>query len=203
MRVGENCGDSKIRLDLGGFIALLPFFEDAKPHERNTEHCVIDSCRTNRHGATILLVSSLPDFPMTGQWLNTPISRQYELLISMASVDGAILIDRNGYLRGYGFILDGQANPEIERLSRGSRFNSALRFSQRMPNDSIIVVSEDGPLTVFRNGVIVYADPLSETDPFSIPTTDGESEMPLDVWGLLPKTRENPFGEATVLTAEG
>lgn len=169
----------------------------------NTVASTIDSCRLDRHGATLVLVPEIPTFPMTGHKLKLPIQEPRNLIGLMSSVDGAILLDYASNLHGYGYILDGNADPDAERLSRGARFNSALRFSRLIPEGFVLVVSEDGPLTLFQNGGLIYADPLSEVDVSRKPEKKVTDGMDLTLWSILPEVSATNSGEIVVDGPEG
>jgi DisA bacterial checkpoint controller nucleotide-binding. len=169
----------------------------------DTVSSIIESCRSQRHGATLVLVPEVPKFAMTGHKLKLPIKKPRNLMGLMSSVDGAILLDSESNLHGYGFILDGDADPDSERLSRGARFNSALRFSRRIPEGFVLVISEDGPLTLFRYGSLLYADPLSEVDPSRKPHKDITDGMDLTTWTVLPHARASKSGKMTLDGPEG
>ena len=68
---------------------------------------------------------------------------------SITSIDGAVLMDLDGYCHGIGVILDGVATEKGDP-SRGARYNSAIRYVEtisKTPNYSncfSIVISEDG-----------------------------------------------------------
>lgn len=78
-----------------------------------------------------------------------------ELLGHLTGIDGAVLVDTNGYCYAIGVILDGQASVH-GNPGRGARFNSAIRYVQFATDRGIstlaVVVSEDG-------GVDVIPDP--------------------------------------------
>ena len=78
-----------------------------------------------------------------------------ELLSHLTGIDGAVLVDTNGYCHAIGVILDGLASAQ-GNPGRGARFNSALRYVQSAVDNRIptlaVVVSEDG-------GVDVMPDP--------------------------------------------
>lgn len=67
-------------------------------------------------------------------------------LQALIAIDGALIIDLDGYLHATGVILDGIVGIEGDS-SRGSRYNSALTYQEfrgrKMPT-MIVVVSEDG-----------------------------------------------------------
>ena len=74
-----------------------------------------------------------------------------DLLRQVSSIDGTILLDPHANCHAIGVILDGPANDQCTP-SRGSRFNSAVRYvrsgsAQRLA----IVVSDDRTIDVFPN----------------------------------------------------
>jgi hypothetical protein len=75
---------------------------------------------------------------------------------ALAQLDGAAVLDREGTLRQLGVRLvpspDAEAGVEGYR---GMRHTAGRRYSFDDPTSTIIVVSEDGPVTVLRNGVLV------------------------------------------------
>jgi hypothetical protein len=78
-----------------------------------------------------------------------------ESLLSVSSVDGAVLVDPSGVCHAFGVILDGRAT-SFTNPSRGSRFNSAVRYVQSSERPCLaVVVSEDGTvdLVTRRDGV--------------------------------------------------
>lgn len=72
---------------------------------------------------------------------------------SITSIDGAILVDTDGFCHGIGVILDGVATEKGDP-SRGARYNSAIRYVETIANnpnysDCIsIVISEDGDVDI-------------------------------------------------------
>lgn len=74
---------------------------------------------------------------------------------ALAQVDGAAIFDAGGVLRQLGVRLVPSATAEetVEPFG-GTRHTSARRYSRDDPKATVIVVSEDGPVTVFRNGAV-------------------------------------------------
>jgi len=75
---------------------------------------------------------------------------------ALSQVDGAAFFDARGVLRHLGVEL--VPHPDVERPMaawRGTRHSAALRYSRDDPHAVVIVVSEDGPVTVFRAGAVV------------------------------------------------
>lgn len=78
----------------------------------------------------------------------------------LAQVDGAALFDEEGTLRRIGVRL--VPTPEAESGIdgyRGMRHTAGRRYSYDDPGATVIVVSEDGPVTVLRGGELLGASP--------------------------------------------
>jgi hypothetical protein len=74
----------------------------------------------------------------------------------LGQVDGAAVFDEAGTLRQLGVRLapSVRAEAEVEGYG-GMRHTSARRYSFDAPRATVVVVSEDGPVTVLRNGEVV------------------------------------------------
>lgn len=74
----------------------------------------------------------------------------------LAQVDGATVFDRSGVLRQLGarLVPSAEAEAGVDGF-RGMRHTSARRYSFDDPTAMVIVVSEDGPVTVLRNGEFI------------------------------------------------
>lgn len=71
----------------------------------------------------------------------------------LTQIDGAAVFDESGILRLLGIRLVPSAESEHEVAPmRGTRHTAARRFSHDDPEAIVIAVSEDGPVTLFRNG---------------------------------------------------
>ena len=78
-----------------------------------------------------------------------PVELSIELLRQVSTIDGSILMDPQGYCHAIGVILDGLANDNCTP-SRGSRFNSAVRYIRSGTVRRLaIVVSEDRTVDLF------------------------------------------------------
>ncbi len=76
----------------------------------------------------------------------TPKKLNAELIKELTSIDGSLLLSSDGNCHAIGVILDGQAAKGGDS-SRGSRYNSAIRYSESMKGKHellIVVISEDG-----------------------------------------------------------
>ncbi|MGD9701751.1 MAG: diadenylate cyclase [Acidimicrobiia bacterium] len=78
----------------------------------------------------------------------------------LAQVDGAAVFDRDGTLRQLGvrLIPSAEAESDVEGY-RGMRHTSGRRYSFDDRTSTVIVVSEDGPVTVLRKGVLLGSSP--------------------------------------------
>ncbi len=75
---------------------------------------------------------------------------------ALTQIDGAAMFDHDGVLRELGVRLvpTAAAEAEVDGL-RGMRHTAARRYSYDDPTATVIVVSEDGPVTVLRNGELL------------------------------------------------
>ena len=75
---------------------------------------------------------------------------------ALAQVDGAAVFDAEGVLRQLGVRLVPSARAEetVEAL-RGTRHTSGRRYSRDDPLATVIAVSDDGPVSVFRDGAVL------------------------------------------------
>jgi hypothetical protein len=75
---------------------------------------------------------------------------------ALAQIDGAAVFDADGVLRQLGVRLvpSNRAEQTVEPLG-GTRHTSARRYSHDDPLATVIAVSDDGPVTVFRNGAVL------------------------------------------------
>jgi len=81
---------------------------------------------------------------------------------ALAQIDGAALFDEEGLLRAMGVRLVPSADAEANIDGfRGTRHTSSRRYSYDDPAATVIVVSEDGPVTVLRAGKVMGASPIS------------------------------------------
>src|SRR3546814_18484565 len=84
-------------------------------------------------------------------------------------IDGAGIFDASGTLRQLGVRLvpTAEAESKVEGF-KGMRHTSARRYSYDDPRATVIVVSEDGPATVFRKGDLLGISP----EPQAVPDDD-------------------------------
>lgn len=108
------------------------------------------------HGFTIVVGRQAARIAsVRGQSIDCPAQLDdptlHALVAGLAGIDGALVVDPRGRVHGYGVILDGKPQRD-EDPSRGSRFNSALRFERSHAGFVAIVGSADGPMTVLTSG---------------------------------------------------
>lgn len=86
---------------------------------------------------------------------------------ALGQIDGAAVFGPDGVLRQLGVHL--MPSDEAARIVdgfRGTRHTSGLRYSYDDPAATVITVSEDGPVAVFRRGVILgQSDPVINLAP--------------------------------------
>ena len=79
---------------------------------------------------------------------------------ALAQVDGAAIFDAEGVLRLLGVRLVPSVSSEetVEPLG-GTRHTSGRRYSYDDPLSTVIAVSDDGPVSVLRNGAVLDRSP--------------------------------------------
>ena len=75
---------------------------------------------------------------------------------ALAQIDGAAVFDVDGVLRRIGVRLVPSVDAEetVQALG-GTRHTSGRRYSHDDPHATVIAVSEDGPVSVLRNGAVL------------------------------------------------
>ncbi len=74
-----------------------------------------------------------------------------QLIRAVTGIDGGVLLDPSGTCHAIGVILDGVADG-VGDASRGSRYNSAVRYLRSDPPECVIlIVSEDGMIEGVRD----------------------------------------------------
>ena len=115
---------------------------------------IINIAQNSGHGMT-LVISSEPAHEtdrLGGEAMAIePTRLTPELIARLSRVDGAILLGPDGRCHAFGVILDGTAVGRGDR-SRGSRFNSAVRYqrTQRASGNQavLVVISVDGAVDI-------------------------------------------------------
>lgn len=114
---------------------------------------LLDGIRSSHHGALVVITdaanSEARRFASQASCID-PIPVTADLLSAFTSVDGAVLISPSGTCMAFGVILDGAAT-DREDSSRGSRFNSAVRYVEKLRKEAAVlavVVSSDGGMTL-------------------------------------------------------
>jgi hypothetical protein len=79
---------------------------------------------------------------------------------ALAQIDGAAIFDAQGVLRRLGVrLVPSNAAEETVEAFGGTRHTSGRRYSRDDPSATVIAVSEDGPVTVLRDGAVLGASP--------------------------------------------
>ena len=141
--------DKKIEIEFSD-ILLRKF-----PHisDENTKKLwgIIETCMKQKNG-TLVVISN--DCKVESDRLkNTAINIKPayindKLFKHLTSIDGAIMLDLDGVCYSVGMILDG--NPkEYGDMSRGSRYNSAIRYINTNLKSIAIIVSEDKIVDIY------------------------------------------------------
>jgi hypothetical protein len=79
---------------------------------------------------------------------------------ALAQVDGAAIFDAEGVLRQLGVrLVPSISSEEMVEALGGTRHTSGRRYSYDDPFSTVIAVSDDGPISVFRNGAVLDRSP--------------------------------------------
>lgn len=124
---------------------------------------IISTAWEQKHGAMLIIFCSPDDAAAEterlvrmsrGIQLKHPcslVTAHEKLLLSLSSIDGAILLDKSGFAFGFGMIVDGEAVRKGQP-QRGARYNSANNYVECCKGKNItcaaLVVSEDRSLDV-------------------------------------------------------
>lgn len=110
---------------------------------------IVRAAIQQKHGTTIVIAENADDeakrLAFSGFKI-TPFDC-VKMIKHITSIDGAVLIDTNGVCYAIGVILDGTTS-KTEDISNGARHNSARRYKNINNHSVIVIVSEDGYVTV-------------------------------------------------------
>jgi hypothetical protein len=149
--------------------AVLPTLRRAVPQldcevARHVLELAVHWLSPGRIGATIVIFDR--DIPWasldTATASRTPdlslVNRRHfpALFAALRQFDLATVVSPDGSVRkiGVGLRFSAEADAALP-IARGMRHRSAQRFSYDHPTATVVVVSEDGPVSIFRDGVTV------------------------------------------------
>ena len=139
----------------------IPFDQDLRHSLFQMVMRIVHRAQERKWGCTLILDFNREPLGIIGQSMSSPLDisddKMLELGISLAKMDGALHIDRNLRLLGFGCLLDGH-RVSWEDSSRGARYNSALRFTAENENIIVVVVSSDQPVSIIQGGIDIQAN---------------------------------------------
>ncbi|PEL01348.1 hypothetical protein CN606_17800 [Bacillus toyonensis] len=116
---------------------------------------LIDSAKEQKHGTMIVITDDALGESNRLRKQCFPIKYQSEInsgnIKDLTSIDGALLLDIHGVCYAIGVILDGEVKTNIGDMSRGARYNSALKYlnaSKGKRKCLIVIISEDGMIDI-------------------------------------------------------
>lgn len=110
---------------------------------------IVKEAIQQNHGTTIVIAENANDEAKRlafSSFKITPFDCA-NMVKHITSIDGAVLIDTKGVCYAIGVILDGTTS-KTEDISNGARHNSARRYKNINNRSVIVIVSEDGYVTV-------------------------------------------------------
>lgn len=125
-------------------------FPGATDDEAQRAAALFETADKLGHGAMLVYShdAATEAIRLSGEGTRTIPSRMTpDVLRRVSGIDGTILLDIGSDCHAIGVILDGKAHPECDP-ARGSRYNSAIRYSYGDKGRLAIVVSDDGMLDV-------------------------------------------------------
>ncbi len=144
---------------------LLRSFLGCKDKDMDTVHHILETAWDQKHGTMVIIFYNSADAETeVGRLAAFSRGIQLEkakpfhgteqdrnLLLSLSAIDGAIILDQQGLIWGFGIIVDGEASVE-GTPQRGARYNSAQNYvaccKQRGILCAALVISEDRSLDV-------------------------------------------------------
>jgi DNA integrity scanning protein DisA with diadenylate cyclase activity len=140
----------KMRIDKSKFETnLRRIFEQIRPKEISYLWDLMIEASEQKHGTMVVVSTGAEGEAKRLQKQATgiePIKLTPQIVKSVTSIDGAVLIDTTSTCYAIGVILDGLASKH-GTPSRGARYNSAIRYVETSQYPCIaIVISEDGTI---------------------------------------------------------
>jgi Probable sensor domain DACNK/DisA bacterial checkpoint controller nucleotide-binding len=143
-------------------VAACPLYGDPEVLRAILEFAVHD-LGSMRIGSLLIYRPDPAPGPAVEERLPTPPPLQIRtpahlapLRHALAQIDGAAIFDTDGVLRllGVRLVPSQQAEATVEAFG-GTRHTSGRRYSHDDPLATVIAVSEDGPVSVLRNGAVL------------------------------------------------
>lgn len=116
---------------------------------------VVETAADQKHG-TMITISSIAQNKaqrLAGEstLIKPELITEKNILLMLTSIDGALLVDPTGTCHAVGVILDGKAIAGKGTRARGSRYNSAIKYTGSGEEESkclVVVISEDGMINL-------------------------------------------------------
>lgn len=116
---------------------------------------IIETAQDSGHGMTLVISDNAAGETRRLRGAAVPIEMDNNLgpadVVRFGRVDGAVVLDRDGYCHAFGVILDGKADGPGDP-ARGSRYNSAVRYQKMVPESLLVVISDDGTVDLIPGG---------------------------------------------------
>ncbi|HCU22386.1 MAG TPA: hypothetical protein DF698_05770 [Candidatus Atribacteria bacterium] len=135
------------------FSATQDIFNNISNKKLEILWTIIDEASKQRHGTTIVVYEDAQLEAERLQYQSTlidPIPLTVDMVTSITSIDGAVLLDIDSICYAIGVILDGIATNK-GTSSRGARYNSAVRYVEMVEKPCLVtVISEDGSIDLIH-----------------------------------------------------
>jgi DNA integrity scanning protein DisA with diadenylate cyclase activity len=131
-------------------------FKDIDKNQLDNLWDIITEATKQKHGTMIVISDNAKaEAERLGNqsFLINPLKLTVGIINQITSIDGSVIIDKDGICHSIGVILDGLATDKGDS-SRGARYNSAIRyyehFGTRHPT-VLVIISEDGMIDLLPN----------------------------------------------------
>lgn len=147
----------KDRIDRDKFYSdLKRIFKDIDKNQLDNLWDITTEATKQKHG-TMLVISenAKAESERLGKqcFLLNPLKLTVNIIQQITSIDGSVLIDKDGICHAIGVILDGLATDKGDS-SRGARYNSAIRYYEHFGKTHptvLVIISEDGMINLIPN----------------------------------------------------
>ncbi len=133
------------------YTSIFPEVVNTERHWRTIEYA-----RRQKHGTTLLFLEDVEREAgrLSSAGVLIEKTEDVKIVEAVTAIDGAVLLDAEGYIHSIGTILDGMIMEKSKRdASRGARYNSSVNYTASYKKRAMaIVMSEDGYFNIIVDG---------------------------------------------------
>lgn len=147
----------KDRIDRAKFYSdLKRIFNDIDKNQLDNLWDITTEATKQKHGTMLVISDNVKaEAERLGKqsFSLNPLKLTVGIVQQITSIDGSVLIDKDGICHAIGVILDGIATDKGDS-SRGARYNSAIRYYEHFGTKHptvLVIISEDGMINLIPN----------------------------------------------------